>query len=291
MQDQFLDMLRLECGLSDNTIESYRYDLKILSGWLAIKGVDIERADEILLLEFLKECLRCGKSVRSISRAMTTFRRFYQYLLREAVIEIDPSQHLVLPKTSRALPKILTEEEVERLLQVPAGDDPIAIRNHTMMEVMYAAGLRVSELVMLDMVDCNLQQGVVRVYGKGSKERLVPIGEEAISRLEYYIKKVRARILQGKTSTKLFVTKQGKNVTRQVFWSLIKDYALQAGISKNISPHTLRHSFATHLMNNGADLRVLQMLLGHNNLSTTQIYTHIARERIKEFYVQHHPRG
>ena len=291
MKDQFLDMLWLECGLSVNTIDAYRSDLKIFFGWLTMKGVSFECVDQKILLLFLEECLKYGKSARSTARTITTLRRFYQYLLRESVISIDPSQHLVLPKVTPLLPKILTEEEVERLLLAPDENDSMGVRDRAMMEIMYAAGVRVSELVNLNVIHCNLHQGVLRITGKGDKERLVPIGEVAINRIDYYLNKIRPKILQNKSTEKLFLTPRGTNVTRQAFWSLIKNYALQAGITKTISPHTLRHSFATHLLNHGADLRVLQMLLGHSTLSTTQIYTHIAKERIKEFHVQHHPRG
>ncbi len=291
MLNNFLDMLWLECGLSENTINAYRSDLRIFSGWLIKKGGKIEAADQAILLTFLEEGLKCGKSARSTARTITTLRRFYQYLLRESVISIDPTQHLVLPKISPLLPKVLTEDEVELLLLAPDENDSIGIRDRAMIEVMYAGGLRVTELVTLNIVDCNLHQGVLRINGKGDKERLVPIGEEAVNCIDHYLKSIRPQILQKKSSEKLFVTQRGTCVTRHTFWSAIKNYALQAGISKNISPHTLRHSFATHLLNHGADLRVLQMLLGHSTLSTTQIYTHIAKERIKEFYVQHHPRG
>ncbi len=291
MQNQFLDMLWLECGLSDNTIDAYRSDLRTFSGWLKNRGMAIEAADQTMLLVFLEESLKCGKSARSTARTITTFRRFYQYLLRESVISIDPSQHLVLPKIRPLLPKVLTEQEVEQLLLAPDESDSMGVRDRAMMEVMYAGGLRVTELVTLNVVNCNLHQGVLRINGKGNKERLVPIGEEAVHHIDHYLKKVRPTISKKNSSEKLFLTHRGTSVTRQTFWSLIKSYALQVGISKAISPHTLRHSFATHLLNHGADLRVLQMLLGHSTLSTTQIYTHIARERIKEFHVQHHPRG
>ncbi len=207
------------------------------------------------------------------------------------MITTDPSLHLILPKISPLLPKVLTEQEVEQLLAAPDEHDLIGVRDRAMIELMYAAGLRVTELVRLNVAHCDLHQGVLRINGKGAKERLVPIGEEAGNRVDHYLKKVRSKILQKNNSESLFVTKRGTRVTRQEFWALIKSYALQVGISKAISPHTLRHSFATHLLNHGADLRVLQMLLGHSTLSTTQIYTHISSERIKKFYVQHHPRG
>ncbi len=291
MLSNFLEMLWLECGLSENTIDSYHSDLRSFSGWLEKKGAAIEYADKATLLSYLNECLKCGKSARSTARLITTLRRFYQYLLRESVITTDPSLHLVLPKTSPLLPKVLTEKEVEQLLAAPDEHDLIGIRDQAMIELMYAGGLRVTELVTLNVANCNLHQGVLRINGKGAKERLVPIGEEAVNRVDHYLKEVRPQLLKKNSSENIFVTKRGTRVTRQEFWALIKNYALQAGISKTISPHTLRHSFATHLLNHGADLRVLQMLLGHSTLSTTQIYTHISSERIKKFYVQHHPRG
>ena len=222
---------------------------------------------------------------------LSSLRRFYRYLRREHLIEVDPTARLAAPKLGRPLPKSLTEAEVEALLAAPDTDDVVGFRDRTMLELLYATGLRVSELVGLSAAEINLRQGVVRVLGKGAKERLVPLGEEAVSWLERYLRDVRAELLRGGTSTALFPSRRGRAMTRQTFWHAIKRYARRAAIAKTLSPHTLRHSFATHLLNHGADLRVVQMLLGHSDLSTTQIYTHVARARLKSLHAQHHPRG
>jgi integrase/recombinase XerD len=232
-----------------------------------------------------------GIKARSTARLLSTVRRFYQYLVRENRLVEDPSSLLESPKLGKPLPKTLSESQVETLLNAPDIDDPLGLRDRAMLELIYATGLRVSELVTLDLTGLSLQQGIVRVIGKGSKERLVPMGEEALSWITTYLKNARGILLGAHVSDKVFVTRRGGGMTRQTFWHIIKRYAERAGIRVTLSPHVLRHAFATHLLNHGADLRVVQMLLGHSDLSTTQIYTHIARERLKELHAQHHPRG
>ena len=222
---------------------------------------------------------------------MSSIRRFYQYLLREKIIDADPSENLVGPKGGRKLPKSLSQADVNALLEAPQTGDVFGLRDRAMLELLYATGLRVSELVGIELTQVNLRQGVVRVSGKGNKERLVPLGEEAISWLQRYLSESRSQLVEGKPSRSVFVTRRGGAMSRQSFWYLIKKYARRAGINSDLSPHTLRHAFATHLLNNGADLRVVQMLLGHNDISTTQIYTHIATERLKQLHSVHHPRG
>lgn len=290
--DVFLDQLWVERGLSENTMLAYRTDLTGLALWLARHGVDgLENAKREHLLTYLAERARAGAQPRSSARLLSTIRRFYQYLSREGRIQDDPSQRIEAPKLGRALPKALTETEVESLLESPVITTTLGLRDRTMLELLYASGLRVSELVSLTISQVNMQQGVVRLTGKGGKERLVPLNEESLRWLRRYLSESRPKLAAGRASDTLFTTRRGEAMTRQAFWYLIKRYASNAQIQKALSPHTLRHSFATHLLNNGADLRVVQMLLGHSDLSTTQIYTHIARERLKEFHEQHHPRG
>jgi len=290
--EQFLDANWMEQGLSQNTLNAYQTDLKGLSKWSASGNagalISLDKAD---LQAYLAYRLEQGIKARSTARMLSTIRRFYQYQIREAQITADPSALLESPKLGRSLPKTLSEREVEALLEAPDLDDPLGLRDRAMLELIYATGLRVSELVGLDIYGANLQQGVVRVTGKGSKERLVPMGEEALSWIADYLKNARAELLGSHVSDKLFVTRRGGGMTRQTFWYMVKRYAQVSGISLTLSPHVLRHAFATHLLNHGADLRVVQMLLGHSDLSTTQIYTHIAKERLKELHAQHHPRG
>jgi integrase/recombinase XerD len=245
-----------------------------------------QRAD---LLAFLGSF--SGPSARSTARRLASLRRFYQYLLRERLIDQDPSDRLEGPRLGRPLPNSLTEAEVESLLNAPCVGEAIGLRDRTMLELLYATGLRVSELVQLKSMQVNLRQGVVRVTGKGQKDRLVPLGEVAIDWLQRYLSVARPDLMRGRLAEELFVTRRGERMTRQAFWYLIKRYAILAGITKPLSPHTLRHAFATHLLNHGADLRVVQMLLGHCDISTTQIYTHVARARLKEVHAKHHPRG
>ena len=240
---------------------------------------------------YLAECVHRGARPRSTARLLSSLRRFYQYLLREGMITDDPTAQIESPKLGRPLPKSLTEEQVEKLLQAPDAETALGLRDRAMLETLYATGLRVSELVGLTLQQANLQAGVVKVIGKGDKERLVPLGEEAVEWLQRYLNEERSKLLHGQTSDALFPTARGAAMTRQAFWHNLKRYTHLAGIETHLSPHTLRHAFATHLLNHGADLRVVQMLLGHVDLSTTQIYTQVARERLKQLHAQHHPRG
>jgi len=290
--DFFLDALWTEQALSKHTLSAYQSDLMALAKWCAsgnAKG--LMTLEKYQLQLYLAYRLAKGIKARSTARMLSTLRRFYQYLIRENKISVDPSALLDSPKLGRSLPKTLSEREVEALLEAPDIDDHLGLRDRAMLELLYATGLRVSELVGLDIYGANLQQGVVRVTGKGNKERLVPMGEEALSWIALYLKSARAYLLAGKQSDKLFVTRRGGGMTRQTFWYMVKRYATLANISTTLSPHVLRHAFATHLLNHGADLRVVQMLLGHSDLSTTQIYTHVAKERLKDLHAEHHPRG
>jgi integrase/recombinase XerD len=246
------------------------------------------RAD---LQDFIAFRVHAGARPRSTARQLSSFRRFFRYLLREGTIKEDPTAQIAMPKIGRSLPKSLTEEEVEALLAAPAVNDPLGNRDRCMLEVLYATGLRVSELVNLRGTQVNLNQGVIRIMGKGNRERLIPLGEEAVRWLSEFSRGPRAEILLERQTDYLFPTRRGDRMTRQAFWHIIKRYARKASVNKELSPHTLRHAFATHLLNHGADLRVVQMLLGHSDLSTTQIYTHVARERMKELHSTHHPRG
>lgn len=290
--ERFLDGLWMERGLSDHTLVAYRRDLQGFGRWLRQgPGLDLEQAQREHLLSYLHSRVSAGAKPRTTARLLSSLRRFYRYLVREQIVSDDPSARIDSPKLGRGLPKALTEAEVEALLRAPDVSDPLGLRDRAMLEVLYASGLRVSELVALDLYRVNLQQGVVRIMGKGSKERLVPLGEEAVTWLQRYLTEARPELTRGQGSAVMFPTRRGDAMTRQAFWYLIKRYARQAGINSHLSPHTLRHAFATHLLNHGADLRVVQMLLGHSNLSTTQIYTHVARERLKVLHAQHHPRG
>ncbi|WP_303901017.1 site-specific tyrosine recombinase XerD [Thiohalomonas denitrificans] len=289
--EKFLDALWLERGLSENTLAAYRSDLLHLAHWLNGEGRDLLTAGRGDLLEYMHRKTEVGARPRSTARLLSSVRRFFRYLVREGRLDEDPSARIDAPQLGRGLPKSLTEEEVERLLLAPDVGTALGLRDRAMLEVLYASGLRVSELVGLQMAQVNLQQGLVRVLGKGSKERLVPLGEEALTWIERFIHHGRPQLIADATATALFPTRRGRGMTRQAFWQLIKRYSLQAGIGKSLSPHTLRHAFATHLLNHGADLRVVQLLLGHSSLSTTQIYTHVARERLKSLHAEHHPRG
>lgn len=287
--DLFLDSLWVEAGLSDNTLAAYGSDLKIFAKWLNKKTVvDVDESDIAL---FLASRYEQGVSSRSSARILSSLRRFYGYLHRENTIEIDPSILIEAPRIVKGLPKSLSEIDVELLLEAPEITDTIGCRDKVMLELLYATGLRVSELINLKFEQVNFRQGFVRVMGKGKKERLVPVGEEAMEWLERYMTGARIDILANRQCDFLFVTKRGAEMTRQAFWYAIKRYAKKAGITKSLSPHTLRHAFATHLLNHGADLRVVQLLLGHSDLSTTQIYTHIAQERLKVLHAEFHPRG
>ncbi|MCB1855470.1 MAG: site-specific tyrosine recombinase XerD [Halieaceae bacterium] len=290
--ERYIDALWMEKGLSENTLTSYRRDLRQFNDWLGREhGSTVTRADRSVLQSFLGVRLQQGRSARSTARFMSCVRGFYHYLLREGRITIDPTLDVDSPKLGRPLPKSLSEAEVDRLLQAPELADALEFRDRTMLELLYACGLRVSELTSLQMGQLSLNQGVVRVFGKGSKERLVPMGEEALLWLQRYFAGPRAQLLGGKPCDAVFPSRRGRQMTRQTFWYRIKIYARRAGIQRELSPHTLRHAFATHLLNHGADLRVVQLLLGHSDLTTTQIYTHVARQRMQELHAQHHPRG
>jgi len=288
--DTFIDHLWLEDGLSKNTLESYRADLSQFATWLAKQHKQIMLANSADIQQYLAVKFPQSKP-RSIGRLIASMRRFYRYCLRENLIQTDPTLQIESPKLPRSLPKSLNEQEVEDLLNAPDIGSAIGLRDRAMLELLYASGLRVSELVTVKVNEVSTQDGVVRVTGKGSKTRLVPMGEEAAEWITKYLKESRPEILQKRLSDALFVTARAEAMTRQAFWYLIKRYALQAGIHKHMSPHVLRHAFATHLLNHGADLRVVQMLLGHSDISTTQIYTHVARERLKQLHSVHHPRG
>lgn len=287
----FLDSLWLESGLSQNTVEAYRRDLLAFSAWLAQFDTDLAAATQQDIQRYQSQRMREGRKVRSEARLLSTLRRFYRYLVREDIRDTDPSAQLESPRLGKPLPDSLTEQEVEDLLTQPNITDVLGLRDRTMLEVLYASGLRVSELVGLKQEQLNMRQGLVRCIGKGNKERLVPLGEVALDWLQQYLYESRPGLLNGKVTDDLFPTRRGKAMTRQAFWYIIKRYAKQAQIEKSLSPHTLRHAFATHLINHGADLRVVQLLLGHSDLSTTQIYTHVAKQRLKQLHGQHHPRG
>ncbi|AYC31991.1 site-specific tyrosine recombinase XerD [Pseudomonas cavernae] len=289
--DRFLDALWLEKGLSEHTRAAYRSDLAHFNGWLQERGLELPEAGREVILDHLAWRLSEGYVARSTARFLSGLRGFYRYLLREGLIVNDPTLQVDLPQIGRPLPKSLSEADVEALLAAPELGEPIGLRDRAMLEVLYACGLRVTELVSLTLEQVNLRQGVLRVFGKGSKERLVPLGEEAMVWIERYMREARPFLLDGKPSDVLFPSLRGGQMTRQTFWHRIKHQAGVAGIGKALSPHTLRHAFATHLLNHGADLRVVQMLLGHSDLSTTQIYTHIAKARLQELHAQHHPRG
>ncbi|MGD8525941.1 MAG: site-specific tyrosine recombinase XerD [Thioalkalispiraceae bacterium] len=290
--DNFLDSLWMEQGLSRNTLSAYGNDLRNFAKWLTgHHQQSLLNAERVLLQQYLAYRHGQGHSARGTARLLSSLRRFYSWLLRENMINEDPTALIESPRLGRPLPKSLSEADVEALLAAPDTQTSRGLRDRTMLEVLYASGLRVSELVGLKISQLNLQQGVIRVTGKGNKERLVPLGEEAISWLENYLANGRSQLIKTKVADELFISNRQKAMTRQTFWHMIKRYALVAGINTDLSPHTLRHAFATHLLNHGADLRVVQMLLGHSDLSTTQIYTHIAKQRLQELHHKHHPRG
>ncbi|ALB63929.1 Tyrosine recombinase XerD [Cronobacter condimenti 1330] len=290
--EQFLDALWLERNLAENSLNAYRRDLKMVVEWLHHRGLCLTSAQSDDLQTLLAERVEGGYKATSTARMLSAVRRLFQHLYREKIRDDDPSALLASPKLPQRLPKDLSEAQIERLLQAPTVDQPIELRDKAMLEVLYATGLRVSELVGLTMSDVSLRQGVVRVIGKGNKERLVPLGEEAVYWLENYLAHGRPWLLNGQSLDVLFPSNRAQQMTRQTFWHRIKHYAQLAGIdSEKLSPHVLRHAFATHLLNHGADLRVVQMLLGHSDLSTTQIYTHVATERLRQLHQQHHPRA
>ena len=289
--DQFLDGIWLESGLSANTLAAYRTDLLAFQIWLAKKGLTLEQVTRADLLAYLAANVRAGLSPRSSARHLSTLRRFYRYLLIQGSTQVDPTADVRSPVIGRPLPKNISEQGVEKLLSTPPRDTALGSRDRAMLETMYASGLRVSELVGLTLNELDLTTGLVRVVGKGGRERIVPLGEEASESLREYFGQARSDLLKAQLTDAVFVTRRGGPMTRQAFWQLIKRYAQQAGIGAEFSPHSLRHAFATHLLNHGADLRSVQMLLGHTDLSTTQIYTHVARARLQSLHGTHHPRG
>jgi integrase/recombinase XerD len=289
--DRFLDALWIEDGLAANTLAAYRRDLTLFAAWLqAQRGASIAATLESDVLAYMA-ARHAGSRATSANRRLTVFKRFFRWALREHLADADPTLRLRNAKQPLRMPKSLSEAQVEALLAAPDVAKPLGLRDRAMLELLYACGLRVSELVTLKSVQVSLADGVLRVTGKGAKERLVPFGEEAHGWLTRYTADARAAILDGQASDALFVTSRGGAMTRQMFWKLIKRHALAAAIDVPLSPHTLRHAFATHLLNHGADLRSVQMLLGHADISTTTIYTHVARERLRALHAQHHPRG
>ena len=299
--ERFADMLWLEHGLARNSLSAYRSDLALLARWLRAQGRALDGAGTAELKGYLAHrtdrARRPGRqrqpfSARSQARFITVCRRYYGWLVRERLRGDDPSAHLEMPRLGRALPKTLSLEQIDHLLAAPPAEGALGLRDRAMLELMYASGLRVSELVELPLAALNTRQGVLRVTGKGGKDRLVPVGEVALERIAGYLAGARPELAKGGQPLALFLSRRGEGMTRQMFWTLVKRYAMRIGIhSKRISPHVLRHSFATHLLNHGADLRALQMLLGHSSLSTTQIYTLVAKEGLKRLHAQHHPRG
>ena len=290
--DAYLDQLWLEKGLSRNTLESYGRDLRFFAAWLETQGRGLLLADRSDLLNYLNHRSSIGVASRSVARGLSAIRSFYKYLLRENRIVEDPTLRIDNPKLGRKLPDTLSESEVDALLAAPNTASAVGYRDRTMLELLYATGLRVTELVTLEVNDLNLRQGVLRVMGKGGKERLVPMGDEAMAWVDGFVRDHRSSLMRrSESEAVLFPSNRGREMTRQAFWYLIKRHAAEAGIRQSLSPHSLRHAFATHLVNHGADLRVVQLLLGHSDLSTTQIYTHVAKQRMQALHAAHHPRG
>jgi integrase/recombinase XerD len=289
--DRFLDAIWMERGLSQNTLGAYRADLMTLCRELAKAGKTVDAATKSDLLDFIAQRVESGAKPRSTARQLSSFRRFFRYIVREGLRSNDPTVDIEMPRIGRTLPKTLSEDEVDALLNAPNTDEPLGHRDRAMLELLYATGLRVTELINLRQSQINFNQGVLRIVGKGDRERLIPIGDESQRWLKDFMNGPRMEILLERQTDYLFPTRRGNRMTRQAFWHIIKRYADKAGVRKKMSPHSLRHAFATHLLNHGADLRVVQMLLGHSDLSTTQIYTHVARERLKDLHAEHHPRG
>lgn len=290
--ERFRHYLWLERGLSDNTIQSYASDLKLFANWLHDIDVKLHEVETEHVLSYLADRVQAGIAARTTARLLSTLKRFYNLLSRESIVSRDPTALVDAPKIGRPLPSSLSEAQVERLLNAPDPDSPEGVRDRAMLELTYASGLRVSELIELKLAQINTTAAVMRVTGKGNKERLLPVGDMALEYLEQYMQSARSELLKGNgICDRIFVTRRGGGLTRQAFWYRVKKYALIAGINQSLSPHTLRHAFATHLVNNDADLRVVQLLLGHSNISTTQIYTHVAAERLKSLHSEHHPRG
>ena len=290
--DAFCDALWLEDGLSANTLAAYRRDLSQFAAWLRrTRGRGPLAATRVDLLDYLAAKFAARTKASSASRLLSSLKRFYRLQRREGVLATDPTVDIAAPKVPRSLPKSLTEHDVEALLDAPDTSAPLGLRDRAMIELLYATGLRVTELVTLHVTQVSADAGVVRVMGKGARERLVPVGEVALDWLARYLREARVVLLHGRSSPDLFVTDRAAAMSRQMFWNLIRRYAATAGLAAAISPHTLRHAFATHLLNHGADLRVVQLLLGHADITTTQIYTHVALERMKALHAMHHPRG
>lgn len=291
--DAFIDALWAERGLSRNTLAAYGSDLRQFAGWLLARERGLLSIERGQIQSYLSDRIIAHASKRTTSRLLSTLKRFYRWAQRQGHLDFDPAAQVEAPKLSRPLPKVLTESEVERLLSAPNVNTALGLRDKAMLETVYAAGLRVSELVGITLGQINTRQGLIRLFGKGNKERVVPLGEEALHWLGRYLEMARPELLSGRDARpeQLFVTRRGNGMTRQMCWHMIKRYAREAGVAKPLSPHTLRHAFATHLLNHGADLRAVQMLLGHSDLSTTQIYTHIAKARLRDFHARHHPRA
>jgi integrase/recombinase XerD len=290
--DQYLNYLLVEKGLSEKTLESYSRDLTRYHAFMLENGVAlISESDTSLILKHLIALRNAGLGARSRARHLVSIRGFYRFLVQEGIIRQDPTRRVELPKTGLKLPDVLSVEEVQQLLDAPDPKTPLGARDAAMIELLYAAGLRVSELINLKQQDINLEAGFVRVFGKGSKERIVPIGNYARQTITHYTETSRQKLLKNSISAWLFVARAGRPMTRQGFWKLLRRYALKSGLKKKITPHSLRHSFATHLLEGGADLRAVQVMLGHVDISTTQIYTHVAREHLKQMHAKYHPRG
>jgi integrase/recombinase XerD len=289
--DAYLDYCWLTKGLSKNSLASYRYDLQHLDAWAKNHNQDLGALNKEVIQNYLSERYQAKFNPRSNARLLSCLRHFYRWAVAEKTIVADPTLTLDLPKLGRSLPKILGEQEIIKLLQAPDLNNPIGLRDRAMLELLYASGLRITELVTLTSTMLSLNQGIIKVLGKGNKERLVPVGEEAAEWLKRYFEEARPALAHGRISKFLFLSQKGSAITRQAFWYRIKHYAQQVGIMIELSPHVLRHAFATHLLNHGADLRVVQMLLGHSSVSTTQIYTHVAQARLKKIYKEHHPRA
>ncbi len=287
----YLHYIRIERGLSENTIKSYHQDLVQFGEYLNSEKLVLDQVDHIVILSWLNQLRDLGKSNSSVIRMVTTLRNFFGYLVRETFVAHNPMNDVRPPKKAEHLPAVLSIEEIDRLLQAPIEDTPLGLRNRTLLEVMYATGLRVSELVNLKMSDLHLQLGLIQTLGKGDKERIIPIGEIAIDWLTRYFNESRIVLLKDKESPYVFLNDRGNQISRQGIWKIIKKLVTTAGITKDVSPHTLRHSFATHILENGADLRIVQELLGHADISTTQIYTHISKKRLREVYDEYHPRA
>lgn len=290
--DAFIDNIWIEKGLSQNTLDSYRSDLEQFSIWLEKNNLTFSKTSKKEILSYLSFLFQKGLGSKTVARKLSSLKSFFRYLVFKSIITIDPSSEVETPKLLKSIPKSISEKEVEALLAAPDAKIDIGLRDKTMIETLYSCGLRISELINLELLNLNLRQGVIRVIGKGQKERLVPMGDQLINLLDLYISSSRNNLLNNKHSDFLFLSNRGQRMTRQSFWYRIKHYCLDLGFEpEKISPHVLRHAFATHLLNNGADLRVVQLLLGHSDLNTTQIYTEVARQRLKRLHTEHHPRG